>query len=95
MGVTGLELQRADFYEKELTFQVSASYGPGRYDPTYEDGGTDYPYGLVRWTAARNMGAVLDLIESGRVDVASLVTHDYPFGEAPAAYDTLVSDPSA
>ncbi len=95
VGVTGLELQRADFYEKELTFQVSASYGPGRYDPTYEDGGTDYPYGLVRWTAARNMGAVLDLIESGRVDVASLVTHDYPFGEAPAAYDTLVSDPSA
>jgi predicted dehydrogenase len=95
VGVTGLELQRADFYEKELTFQVSASYGPGRYDPSYEDGGTDYPFGLVRWTASRNMGAVLDLIDRGRVDVASLVTHDHPFADAPAAYDTLVSDPSA
>lgn len=95
VGVTGLELQRADFYEKELTFQVSASYGPGRYDPSYEDGGNDYPFGLVRWTAARNMGAVLDLIGSGRVDVASLVTHDFAFDDAPAAYDTLVGDPSA
>ena len=95
VGVTGLELQRADFYEKELTFQVSASYGPGRYDASYEDGGNDYPFGLVRWTASRNMGAVLDLIDQGRVDVASLVTHDFPFDEAPAAYDTLIGDPAA
>ena len=95
VGVTGLELQRADFYEKELTFQVSASYGPGRYDSSYEDGGNDYPYGLVRWTASRNMGAVLDLIDQGRVDVASLVTHEYAFDDAPAAYETLVGDPTA
>jgi predicted dehydrogenase len=95
VGVTGLELQRADFYEKELTFQVSSSYGPGRYDPSYEEGGNDYPYGLVRWTASRNMEAVLGLIETGKVDVASLVTHDYAFDDAPSAYETLVSDPSA
>lgn len=95
VGVTGLELQRADFYEKELTFQVSSSYGPGRYDPAYEDGGHDYPFGLVRWTAARNMEAVLGLIATGRLDVGSLVTHTYPFDEAPGAYETLVSDPAA
>lgn len=95
VGVTGLELQRADFYEKELTFQVSSSYGPGRYDPSYEQGGNDYPYGLVRWTASRNMEAVMGLMETGKLDVASLVTHDYPFADAPDAYDTLVSDPSA
>lgn len=95
VGVTGLELDRSDFYEKELTFQVSASYGPGRYDPTYEDQGVDYPPGFVRWTAGRNMAAVLGLMASGKLDVASLVTHEYAFDDAPAAYDTLVSDPSA
>lgn len=95
VGVTGLELQRADFYEKELTFQVSSSYGPGRYDPSYEQGGNDYPYGLVRWTASRNMEAVMGLMAAGKLDVASLVTHDYPFADAPDAYETLVSDPSA
>ena len=95
VGVTGLELDRSDFYEKELTFQVSASYGPGRYDPSYEVDGVDYPAGFVRWTAGRNMGAVLGLMASGRLDAASLVTHEYAFDDAPRAYDTLVSDPSA
>ena len=95
IGVTGLELDRSDFYEKELTFQVSASYGPGRYDPSYEAQGVDYPAGFVRWTAGRNMEAVLGLMASGRLDVASLVTHEYSFDDAPDAYDTLVSDPSA
>src|SRR5690606_34113994 len=61
VGVTGLELNRSDFYEKELTFQVSCSYGPGRYDPLYEDKGQDYPLGFVRWTEQRNLGAVLVL----------------------------------
>ena len=65
VGVTGLELTRADFYEKELTFQVSCSYGPGRYDPTYEERGQDYPVGFVRWTAERNFEAVLDMMASG------------------------------
>lgn len=95
IGVTGLELDRSDFYEKELTFQVSASYGPGRYDPSYEAQGVDYPAGFVRWTAGRNMEAVLGLMASERLDVASLVTHQYAFDDAPSAYDTLVSDPSA
>ncbi|MCB0977309.1 MAG: zinc-binding alcohol dehydrogenase, partial [Acidimicrobiales bacterium] len=94
VGVTGLELDRADFYEKELSFQVSAAYGPGRYDADYE-AGQDYPFGHVRWTAARNMEAVLDLVASGRVDPGSLVTHTYDFSEAPEAYETLVGDPSA
>ncbi|MFP4511841.1 MAG: bi-domain-containing oxidoreductase [Acidimicrobiales bacterium] len=95
VGVTGLELQRSDFYEKELTFQVSASYGPGRYDPLYEEGGVDYPAGLVRWTAGRNLESVIDLMASGRLDVGPLVTHEHPFDDAAAAYETLVSDPSA
>ncbi|QYG92353.1 Gfo/Idh/MocA family oxidoreductase [Iamia sp. SCSIO 61187] len=94
VGVTGLDLQRADFYEKELSFQVSCSYGPGRYDPVYE-GGRDYPYGHVRWTAGRNMEAVLDLMSSGALDVGPLLTHEYPFDDAVKAYDTLVDDPTA
>jgi predicted dehydrogenase/NADPH:quinone reductase-like Zn-dependent oxidoreductase len=89
VGVTGLQLSRADFYEKELTFQVSCSYGPGRYDPAYEEGGADYPFGFVRWTAQRNFEAVLDLLASGSLDVARLVTHRFAFGDAPRAYEVL------
>jgi len=65
VGVVGLEINRADFYEKELTFQVSCSYGPGRYDEDYEDKGKDYPFAFVRWTQQRNFEAVLDLMASG------------------------------
>src|SRR5882672_9001283 len=75
VGVTGLQLNRADFYEKELTFQVSCSYGPGRYDPDYEQGGRDYPFGFVRWTEQRNFEAVLELMTSNRLDVLPLITH--------------------
>jgi predicted dehydrogenase/threonine dehydrogenase-like Zn-dependent dehydrogenase len=89
VGVTGLELNRADFYEKELTFQVSCSYGPGRYDPNYEEKGHDYPYGFVRWTAQRNFQAVLNLIATGRLNVAPLITHRFPIEEAPKAYDLI------
>ena len=95
VGVTGLELNRADFYEKELIFQVSCSYGPGRYDPTYEDRGQDYPFGFVRWTEQRNFVAVLDLMANGQLDVTPLITHRQPFLQAPAAYDTLTTDKSA
>ena len=95
VGVTGLELNRADFYEKELTFQVSCSYGPGRYDPEYEEGGRDYPLGFVRWTEQRNFEAVLDMMASGQLDVKPLITHRFDFEKAPEAYDTLTSDKSA
>lgn len=90
-GVTGLELSRADFYEKELSFQVSCSYGPGRYDPQYETGGQDYPFGHVRWTAQRNFEAVLDMLADGRIDVEPLITHRYAFDEAAEAYELIGS----
>ncbi|MBA4721682.1 MAG: zinc-binding dehydrogenase [Alcanivorax sp.] len=95
VGVTGLELNRADFYEKELSFQVSCSYGPGRYDPSYEEQGNDYPLGFVRWTEQRNFEAVLDMMASGRLDVKPLITHRFEFEDAPKAYDLLTSDKSA
>lgn len=89
VGVTGLELSRADFYEKELSFQVSCSYGPGRYDAEYEEKGHDYPVGFVRWTEQRNFEAVLDMMAAGRVDVRPLVTHRFPIGQAEQAYALL------
>jgi predicted dehydrogenase/threonine dehydrogenase-like Zn-dependent dehydrogenase len=92
VGVVGLQLDRADFYEKELTFQVSCSYGPGRYDPNYEEAGIDYPPGYVRWTEQRNFEAVLELMAAGRIDVSEMVSLSIPFEEAPAAYERLVSD---
>lgn len=95
VGVTGLELNRADFYEKELSFQVSCSYGPGRYDPNYEEGGQDYPLGFVRWTEQRNFQAVLDLMASGLIDTTSLVSHRLDFEEAPRAYDVVSEDSAA
>lgn len=94
-GVTGLELNRADFYDKELTFQVSCSYGPGRYDPAYEEQGHDYPIGFVRWSEQRNFEAVLDMMAAGRLDVSNLITHRFDFDEAPKAYNLLTVDASA
>lgn len=94
VGVTGLELNRADFYEKELSFQVSCSYGPGRYDPSYEDRGNDYPAGFVRWTEQRNFEAVLDMLASGQMDVVPLITHRFAFEDAPKAYESLTADKS-
>lgn len=91
VGVVGLELSRADFYEKELSFQVSCSYGPGRYDPAYEEQGHDYPLGFVRWTEQRNFEAVLDMLATGRLDVRPLISHRFGLDEAPAAYELLTS----
>ena len=79
VGVIGLDIQRSDFYDKELSFQVSCSYGPGRYDDTYEQKGLDYPIGFVRWTENRNFQAVLKAISSGQVDVKSLITERVDF----------------
>jgi predicted dehydrogenase/threonine dehydrogenase-like Zn-dependent dehydrogenase len=89
VGVTGLELSRDDFFKKELTFQVSASYGPGRYDPNYEEKGQDYPVGFVRWTEQRNFEAVLDMMADGRLDVKPLISHRFSIAEAEKAYELV------
>ncbi len=95
IGVTGLQLSRADFFEKELTFQVSCSYGPGRYDPNYENKGQDYPVGFVRWTEQRNFEAVLDMMADGRLDLRPLISHRFEISNAKAAYEIVGgSEPS-
>ncbi len=89
VGAVGLSLPRKVYYEKELQFIVSRSYGPGRYDPHYEEGGVDYPYGYVRWTEGRNLQAVVDLLASGRLDVKPLITHRFPIEQGVAAYELI------
>jgi predicted dehydrogenase/threonine dehydrogenase-like Zn-dependent dehydrogenase len=94
VGVTGLELSRNDFYEKELTFQVSCSYGPGRYDPNYEEKGMDYPFGFVRWTEQRNLEAVLEMMADGRLQTKPLITNRFQFVQAVDAYRFLYESKS-
>ncbi len=89
VGVVGLELSRADFYEKEISFQVSCSYGPGRYDSEYEEKGNDYPVGFVRWTEQRNFEAVLDLMDSGAINMKPLISHRFEIEDAVNAYKCL------
>lgn len=89
VGVVGLQLERKPFYLKECEFVVSCSYGPGRYDPLYEEKGIDYPPAYVRWTEQRNMRAVLDLMAAGRLDVAPLISHRFPIERAEAAYELI------
>ncbi len=91
VGTSGLQLSRDDFYKKELSFQVSCSYGPGRYDPAFEQGGQDYPYPYVRWTAQRNFEAVLETMSAGKLDTASLISHRFSIENATAAYDLIRS----
>jgi predicted dehydrogenase len=91
VGVTGLNLSRADFFAKELSFQVSCSYGPGRYDPAYEQDGQDYPLGFVRWTEQRNFEAVLGLMAAGSLRVQSLISHRFEIADAVSAYDLLAN----
>jgi predicted dehydrogenase/threonine dehydrogenase-like Zn-dependent dehydrogenase len=91
VGSVGMKLSRTDFYEKELSFQVSCSYGPGRYDPAYEEQGVDYPLGFVRWTAQRNFEAILDMMCEGKLSAAELITHRFPIAQASSAYDLLAS----
>jgi predicted dehydrogenase/threonine dehydrogenase-like Zn-dependent dehydrogenase len=92
VGVAGLNLSRTAFYEKEVSFQVSCSYGPGRYDPEYEERGHDYPFGYVRWTAQRNFEAVLDMLGDGRLDVAPLISHRIPLDKVEDAYALIESE---
>jgi predicted dehydrogenase len=89
VGLVPIEVPRKTYYEKELSLVVSRSYGPGRYDSAYEEGGSDYPIGYVRWTEARNLEAVLAAIARKRLDVASLVTHRFPFEGALDAYEVI------
>lgn len=89
VGVVGMEMSRADFYEKELSFQVSCSYGPGRYDPEYEERGHDYPIGFVRWTEQRNFEAILDMLADGRLNFKPLVSHRFPIDAADQAYQLI------
>lgn len=94
VGVIGLNLSRADFYEKELSFQVSCSYGPGRYDDGYEKYGKDYPLAYVRWTEKRNFEAILNAIASGRLNVKSFITDHVPLSDYKTIYDNLGSKKS-
>jgi len=89
VGVVGTQISRSDFYEKELTFQVSCSYGPGRYDPEYEDKGHDYPFGFVRWTEQRNFEAALDMMADGRLDLKPLISHRFALDDAADAYAVI------
>ena len=89
VGVVGMGVSRSNMYMKELSLTLSRSYGPGRYDPQYEEGGIDYPLGYVRWTERRNMEAFLDLLATGQIDVASLLEHRYRIEEGAKAFADL------
>ena len=91
VGTVGMNIQRKLYYEKELDFRVSRSYGPGRYDAVYEQKGRDYPIGYARWTENRNMEAFLELLADGKVDVKSLITHRVPIERASDAYEIISS----
>lgn len=92
VGAVGMTVPRETYYMKELDLRLSTSYGPGRYDPEYEEKGRDYPYGYVRWTENRNMEAFLSLIQQGKVNVKPLVTHRYPVHEGEQAYKLMTKN---
>jgi len=91
VGVVGLDINRADFYEKELSFQVSCSYGPGRYDDSYEQKGIDYPLPYVRWTEKRNFEAILEAIKNGSLNVKELITERVPLEDYNQIYENIDS----
>jgi predicted dehydrogenase/threonine dehydrogenase-like Zn-dependent dehydrogenase len=91
VGDVGLGLKRSPFYEKEIDFLISCSYGPGRYDERYEAQGLDYPYAYVRWTENRNMAEYLRLVAGGKVQVTPILEREYDVAEAPQAYEELQS----
>jgi polar amino acid transport system substrate-binding protein len=92
VGAVGLNIPRKPYYERELSFRISMSYGPGRYDPEYEERGHDYPFGYVRWTEGRNIEAFLDLLAEGRVNVEPLITHRFKVAESEAAYELITGN---
>ena len=89
VGAVGMNIPRSPFYEKEINFRISCSYGPGRYDPNYEERGQDYPLGFVRWTENRNMEAVLEMMAQRKLNVSALITHRIPVDESLRAYDII------
>jgi predicted dehydrogenase/threonine dehydrogenase-like Zn-dependent dehydrogenase len=91
VGAVGMTIPRREFYPKELDFVVSCSYGPGRYDADYEQGGRDYPYAYVRWTEQRNIEAVMEQMAAGRLPVEKLTTHRFGIEDAPNAYELISS----
>ena len=94
IGVTQLNLDRRPFYEKELTFKIARSYGPGRYDPDYEEAGFDYPIGYVRFTEGRNVEEFIRLLATKRMDISDLITHVIPFSDAAKAYEMITVNPN-
>ena len=92
VGMIGMDVPRNAYYEKELQVRLSRSYGPGRYDRSYEEDGVDYPVGYVRWTEQRNMEAFLDLVAAGTVQPSRLVTHRVPIAEAERAYRIVTGE---
>jgi len=92
VGLVGLDVPRNLYYQKELTLKISMSYGPGRYDPEYEERGHDYPFAYVRWTEGRNVEAFLDLISEHRVNVEPLITHRFPISEGDRAYQLITGE---
>lgn len=94
IGVTQLNFDRRPFYERELTFKIARSYGPGRYDSSYEDAGFDYPIGYVRFTEGRNVEEFIRLLATSRLDISDLITHVIPFDDAPSAYEMITSNPN-
>ncbi len=88
-GAVGLNIPRKSYYEKELSFINSRSYGPGRYDPAYEENGVDYPIGYIRWTEGRNFQSVVDLMAAGKLKVQPLISHRFPIEDAAMAYEVI------
>jgi predicted dehydrogenase/threonine dehydrogenase-like Zn-dependent dehydrogenase len=89
VGLVGMDIPRTEYYKKELELKLSMAYGPGRYDPKYEEQGIDYPFAHVRWTEGRNFEAFLDLVDEGKITPSEMVTHEYEFENALTAYDLL------
>lgn len=94
IGVTQMNIDRRPYYERELTFTIARSYGPGRYQSDYEEKGIDIPIGYVRFTEGRNVEEFVRLVSTGRADFSNLITHVFPFDDAPKAYEMITSNPN-
>ena len=92
VGLVGMDIPRSPFYEKELDIRISCSYGPGRYDQSYEEKGIDYPVGYVRWTENRNMQAFINLVAAKKINVKKMITHKFPINKATEAYDLILNN---